>query len=539
MSGARTATRWLASVPAVLLAGALHTLSFSPFGWWWLQLLSLAVLAHATARAAPRRAALLGWWFAVGWLVSGLWWLYISMHDYGGLHAALAASAVLVLAALLGLYYAAAMALWATLRTDRLGCDMLLWPACWLAAELARGLIFTGFPWIASGYAHAVGPLAAWAPYVGVYGLCTLAAALAFVAALWLRSAPVPGRWLVTEAVVAIALLALLLPQQFTQSTGSLRVSLLQPNVAQSVKFDAARLQSQLGGLLRQMATAEGALVVTPESVVPLVRAQLSDDYWSSLQRSLQRTPPPHVPGAAEVATSAAPSRAALVGIFIGDNASGYVNSVVAMSDGAATTDAETGQVYSYGKRHLLPFGEIIPPGFHWFVRLMNIPLADQARGRTTAAFAFAGQRLRPLVCYEDLFGEDIVSSVVGPQSATVLVNLSNLAWFGALLVQDQHLQFSQMRALEFQRPVIRSTNTGATAVVDHRGRITARLPPQVEAILETSVEGRSGETPYARWLSAYGLWPLIGAAALVMLWCAVWARALRRKSPHGATPRR
>jgi apolipoprotein N-acyltransferase len=521
------ATRWLASAPAVLLAGAVHTLSFSPFGWWWLQLLALAVLAHATAQATSRRAGWLGWLFAVGWLVSGFWWLYISMHDFGGLSALLAALAVLVLAGLLGLYYAAAMAVWARLRTGWLWWDVLLWPACWLAAELARGLIFTGFPWIASGYAHAVGPLAAWAPYIGVYGLCAVAAALAFVGALWLRSAPVVGRWLVSEAVVGLALLALVLPQQFTQSTGSLRVSLLQPNVSQSIKFDAHRLQSQLGGLLRQMAAAEGALVVTPESVVPLARAQLSDDYWAALQRSLQRDP-------ALQANADAPPRAALIGIFVGDNASGYVNSVVAMSDGAGAAAQAPGQVYSYGKRHLLPFGEIIPPGFHWFVQLMNIPLADQSRGRTTASFAFAGQRLRPLVCYEDLFGEDIVASVVGPQSATVFVNVSNLAWFGALLVQDQHLQFSQMRALEFQRPVIRSTNTGATAVVDHRGRVTARLPPLTEAILESSVEGRRGETPYARWLAAYGLWPLIGAVALLLS----VSLSLRRKSPPAEPPR-
>ena len=138
---------------------------------------------------------------------------------------------------------------------------------------------------------------------------------------------------------------------------------------------------------------------------------------------------------------------------------------------------------------------------------------------RSSAAFDVGGQRLRPLICFEDLFGEDMVDSVVGAQAATLLVNVSNLAWFGPRLVQDQHLQFSQMRALEFERPVIRSTNTGATAVVDHRGRVTARLAPLVRGTLDATVEGRIGATPYARWLARAGLWPLWLAALAIVGW--------------------
>ena len=300
----------------------------------------------------------------------------------------------------------------------------------------------------------------------------------------------------------ALVLLAQALPGEFTRSTGVLEVSLLQPNIAQELKFDPARLESQLVGLMRQLAAARGTLVVTPESVVPLTRSQLSEGYWESLREQLRP-----LPGHADT------PRAALIGIFVGDDETGFVNSTLALPSDPTDARGE----YRYGKRHLLPFGEIIPPGFHWFVTLMRIPLADQARGQTTAALPFAGQRLRPLVCYEDLFGEEIASSAVGDQAATVFVNVSNLAWFGQLLVQDQHLQFSQMRALEFQRPFIRSTNTGATSVVDHHGRVTARLPPLTEGILEASVEGRTGATPYARWMAACGLWPLLGGALAIV----------------------
>jgi len=452
------------------------------------------VLAGLAAKAAPSRAAWLGWLFGVGWMVSGLWWLYISMHDFGGMATWLAAAAVLALAALLGLYYAAALALSAHLRRGRPQADAAMWAACWLLAELARASLFTGFPWIASGYAHAVGPLAAWAPWIGVYGLSALGAWLACAAALAVRPMARQGRigLGLTAAVLLGAPLAL--PTEFTQSTGELSVSLLQPDIAQDLKFDPARLDANLQALGRQIASARGSLVVTPESVIPLTRGELSDGYWLRLLEPFAR-----------------PGRGLLIGLFLGNSDEGFVNSVVGVA--AAAPGAE----YHYGKRHLLPFGEFVPPGFRWFVDLLDIPLGDQAHGTSSAAFAVGGQRVRPLICYEDLFGEDIVSSVVGAEPATVFANVSNLAWFGRWLVQDQHLQFSQMRALEFQRPVIRSTNTGATAVVDHRGRVTARLPAWTEGTLEAVVQGRSGATPYARWLSASGLWPLVLLALLLL----------------------
>ena len=488
----RSALVWLVA----LLAGVAQTFSFAPFELWWLQIAALAVVAGLAADAGAARAAGLGWVFGVGWLVSGLWWLYISMHDFGGMPAWLAALAVFALAALLALYYAAALWLFARCRLGAPLADALLFAACWLLAELARGVFFTGFPWIASGYAHAVGPLAAWAPWIGVYGLCTLAAFLAAALAASLRAIGARGRLRIAGLAAVVVAAPHVLPAGFTRASGELEVSLLQPNIAQNLKFDPALMGTHLQLLLRQIDAARGALVVTPESVIPFTRSELAGTYWDELARPF-----------------AAPGRGLLVGVFLGNADDGYVNSVVGIAGDAP------GKEYHYGKRHLLPFGEFVPPGFRWFVDLMNIPLGDQAHGRSSAAFDVGGQRLRPLICFEDLFGEDMVDSVVGTDAATILVNVSNLAWFGPRLVQDQHLQFSQMRALEFERPVIRSTNTGATAVVDHFGRVTSRLPPLVAATLDAKVEGRIGETPYARWLAAAGLWPLaIGAVALLLV---------------------
>ncbi|MEK8045560.1 apolipoprotein N-acyltransferase [Ideonella margarita] len=481
---------------AAVLAGALHTASFAPNDWWWLQLASLAALAHAVMHVPVRRAAWLGGCFSLGWLTSGLWWLWISMHDFGGMPAALAAAAVLALCGALSLYMAAAMALAARLRQRHALVNAVVFAACWLLAELARGQLFTGFPWIASGYAHTTGPLATLAPWVGVYGIGAAAALLAAAGAAWLDRRQ-PGRGLATLVALTWPVLGWLAPSQFTTGTGLLSVSLLQPNVAQDLKFDPDHIAANMVALAAQVQQARGTLVVTPESVLPLAQAQLDPGYWGTLTAPFER-----------------PGRAALIGTFLGNETDGYVNSLAGVSAGRLGAD----NFYRYGKRHLLPFGEFVPPGFRWLVDMMQIPLGDQASGQSLALLPVAGQRVRPLICYEDLFGEDFAATTLGAEGATVLANATNLAWFGRWMVQDQHLQFSRMRALELQRPLVRATNTGATAVVNHLGEVVDRLPAGQPGTLEATVEGRVGATPYARWVSAAGLWPLWLLSLIVVL---------------------
>lgn len=464
---------------AALAAGLLQTASFSPTEAWWAQIAALALLFGVVARATPKMAALCGALFGWSWLASGLWWLHISMHQFGGIPWLLAALAVALLATFLCGYYALALGLTARVIEPGRWRLLALAPA-WLLAELARATWFSGFPWIASGYAHTAGPLAGWAPWVGVYGITALAALAAAGLVLLKQRA-----WALAAPALLLPLAGPLLPQDFTQPAGQVALSLVQPSIPQDQKFDPERFTTNLDTLARLVESSRGQVVITPESVVPLPLLDLDAATLTRLSR---------------------PERPALLGAFLGNHDDGFVNSVVGLGTG-----------YHYGKRHLLPFGEFIPPGLGWFVRAMNIPMDDQGRGDHQRPWVVAGQRLRPLICYEDLFGEDIVHSAVGPDAATVFVNVSNLAWFGTVMVQDQHLQFSQMRALEFQRPVARSTNTGATALVDHRGQVTARLPALARGVLEVTVDGRQGSTPYARWLAALGLWPLWVAALLAL----------------------
>jgi apolipoprotein N-acyltransferase len=498
--------------PGALVLGALFSLPAAFPAWWPLQFVALAALAWRVGPASPRRAAVLGLAFGTGWLLAATWWLFISMHRYGGLPAPLAALAVLVLALGLSAYLAAALALYARLRSGRLFDDTLLFAACWLAAELARGLLFTGFPWAATGYGQVDAPLAALAPWIGVYGIGAVLAALA--ALPMLAAAPWRVRGLLVLACGGLVAAAPLAGHDFTHSAGRVRVTLIQTNVAQDEKFAPERLPEALAWLERALAGARGPLVVAPETAIPLLPDQLGADAWQRLVEPWQSG-----------------QRAALVGLPLGSFAAGYTNSVAGLSRESA---AAPGGFYRYDKQHLVPFGEFIPPGFRWFVDAMSIPLGDFARGPAVPpSFGFAGQRLGPNICYEDLFGEELARRFTDPSSApTALVNLSNIGWFGNTIAIEQHLHISRLRSLELQRPMLRATNTGATAVIDHRARVVAQLPAFTRGTLDAEVEGRNGSTPYARWAGASGLWPLVLACVLTLSIAATLRRKRRNAAP-------
>jgi len=370
-----------------------------------------------------------------------------------------------------------------------------------LLAELARGVIFTGFPWLASGYAQVDGPLAALAPWVGVYGMGAALAALAALAATGWRGA--------LAGALVLGALALAGPASFSRPGGTLQLALVQTNVAQDEKFAAERMPETLAWLGRSLMQPEADLVIGPETAIPLLPAQLEDfapGYWDALRLHFSQ-----------------PGRALLLGMPLGDYERGYTNSVVGVTAAGR---------YRYDKWHLVPFGEFIPTGFRWFTDLMNIPLGDFARGVVNPpSFGVNGQRVAPNVCYEDLFGEELARRFADPATApTILANVSNIGWFGQTIAVPQHLNISRLRSLEFQRPMVRATNTGATAVIDHRGQATAMLAPFTRGVLQAPVEGREGLTPYARWASAWGLWPLLAAALLAL----IGARLSGRRGPAG-----
>jgi apolipoprotein N-acyltransferase len=292
-----------------------------------------------------------------------------------------------------------------------------------------------------------------------------------------------------------------------TQSSGRLMVTLLQGNIPQDEKFETGSgvpLALQWYG--EQLQKANTALVVAPETALPLLPHQLPRGYWTALQDHF-----------------AEGRQAALIGIPLGNFEEGYTNSVVGLRPGAE-------RPWRYDKHHLVPFGEFIPPWFKWFTELMNIPLGDFTRGGLgQSTFQWQGQRLAANICYEDLFGEELAQQFHdADQAPTILVNVSNLAWFGGSLAMDQHLQIARWRALEFARPFLLATNTGVTAIVDHQARVLQTLPRDTRGVLVGEVEGQTGLTPYAWWVSRLGLWPCWLAGLAIVL--VSWRRLLRKR---------
>ena len=203
-----------------------------------------------------------------------------------------------------------------------------------------------------------------------------------------------------------------------------------------------------------------------------------------------------------------------LLGIPIREAEGRYFNSVISL--GVSPTQR-------YDKSHLVPFGEFVPPGLRWMVDTLSIPLSDFTAGPERAKpLALAGQLVAPDICYEDAFGEEIIRPL---PAATLLVNVSNVAWFGDSLAPAQHLQIARMRSIETGRYMLRATNTGVTAIVDPRGNVVASLPQFTEGALVGEVRGYAGASPYVRF----------GNAPLVLLCLvAILALALRRAHSVG-----
>jgi len=471
------------------LLGALAVLGFAPLALLPLAPASLALLFVLWGRAAaPRDAAWLGWCWGLGCFLGGVSWVYVSMHDVGGMPAPLAAAATLVFCAYLALYPALAAWLARRLASGRAGTDALLFAGAWTLGEWLRGTLFPGFPWLALGYSQGPpSPLAGFAPLLGVYGVGFLAALSAALLVHW------RGRGALAVTVLLLAGLALQ-RVEWTEPVGApLSVSLLQGNIEQNLKWEPQR-QAQSLATYAQLAREHPAqLTVLPETALPLFLDEVPRAYLAEL----------------------AAGGEVLAGVVRRGSGSQYFNAAVALRGGVPGA--------SYAKSHLVPLGEFVPPGFAWLLTLMRIPMSDFSAGPALQPpLELAGQHIAPNICYEDLFGEEIIRAL--PQ-ATLLINISNTAWFGASLAQPQHLQIAQLRALETGRAMLRATNTGMTAVIGPDGRVLAVLPAFTAGALTARVQGYGGATPYVRTGNA-----LILAIAVICLLPALWHRRRPRE---------
>jgi apolipoprotein N-acyltransferase len=489
------------------LAGAASLLSFDPVGWWPLQFLALAYLFYQVGiGSSVRRATLLGWAFGFGWSVAGMYWLYIALNRFGGLPAILSAIAIALLGLYMGLFgaFAAGAASWLRKRWSLpvASLQLVVLPVTWGVSEWMRGWVFTGFPWAASGYAHNAAPLGGFAPLVGVYGIGVLAALCAGCLVMLTQRARLPAMGLF--ALVLVAGYGLRMVDWTTPAGQPISVRLAQGDIAQDEKFSAEHLGEILVRYRDMLTAAPADLVAAPETAIPVFPFQLPPGYLQGLRDYSAKT-----------------GSYLMFGIPLADSATRYSNSVAGIGP--------QGQAYRYDKHHLVPFGEFIPLGFRWFVDMMQIPLGDFTRGGAVQApFAVKDQLVLPNICYEDVFGEEIAKQLRdAPKPATLLLNVSNLAWYGESTAIAQHLQISRMRTLETGRPMLRATNNGATAVIDAKGVVRGMLPPYSRGTLAATVQGMAGSTPYIR----FGNYLFLALSVLALTGAWLAGRNYRKKT--------
>ncbi|HMA88823.1 MAG TPA: apolipoprotein N-acyltransferase [Burkholderiales bacterium] len=479
-------------------AGAALVLAHAPFGLHAIALASLLVLVELWLSAASPRAALwTGFSFGLGLFGFGVSWVYVSMHRFGAMPAPLAAFVTLGFCVLLALFPAFSGWLQARVGGPAALRAALAVPAAWTITEWLRGWILTGFPWLATGYAVINTPLAGFAPLGGVYAMSFVAVACAGLAWCVLAGR---ARWPAALALLALlgAGAALRTVQWTTPAGAPVAAALLQGNVPQDLKFSPARYAQTLDTYAELAERTRARLIVTPETAVPRFLDSVSPAYIARLERAARRN-----------------DGDLLLGVPYRAGPDEYYNSVLSLG-------VSPRQLYS--KVHLVPFGEFVPPGFHWIVRSLSIPLSDFSRGpQHQAPLAVAGQKIAVDICYEDAYGAEIARAL--PQ-ATLLVNVSNVAWFGDSLAPAQHLEIARLRALETGRMMLTATNTGITAAIGADGRVLARLPQFVTATLVGSAQGYSGATPYVRLRD----WPTVGLSLALLCALALVARLRRSR---------
>jgi apolipoprotein N-acyltransferase len=486
-----------------LLLGALLMLSFAPVGWYVLAPFLLLPLLHGFLTSSPRTAAAYGFWFGAGLFLAGTYWLYISIHVFGQAPLMLAIVLMLALVVIMGLYYAAAGWLTARLCDEKPMRMLLVAPSVWVAIEWIRGWFLSGFPWMSLGFGQIDSPLAGFAPVLGHYGLSL---AVVFSATAMLVAANVGGRSRVPLVVAALMpwLAGYLLQYvQWTEESGpAVKTTIVQGGVSQDRKWLPEQYGATLTFYRNTLASnSDSQLVVWPEVAIPNVLDRV-EDYVDTLQTALESN-----------------RQTLLFGILERDIATQRIYNSAVLLDG------RNRQIYR--KRHLVPFGEFFPvPDFvrEW-MRLMSLPNSDITSGDDVQPLLRTrdGQELAVLICYEDAYAAEQLYAL---PDATILINISNDAWFGDSIAPHQHLEIARMLAVEVGRPVVRATNTGISTFISADGSLSGTLRQFASNTVTEDVTPHQGLTPYAR----FGNVPSIALVLIVVAGFA-WRDHMARKN--------
>ena len=489
-------------------AGALLVTGFAPVGWWWVAWPSAGLLLLLQVNASPKRALVLGFAYGLGLYLFGVSWVYVSLHVYGGMPFWMGSIVVLAFTSLMALFIALPcfLAAWLLQRLSSAnnGYRLILLVGLWTIFEWSKSWMLTGFPWLDIGYTQTQSSLFSFAPVGGVYLISFLVlTSSAAIVHVFLSRAQNFSRCILAFALILILSSIPLAKVNWTSPVGdSLQVGVVQPNTDISSKWQTQTRDQVIRNLIKvsnRLATnsAQPAeLLVWPETALALYARQTNEQFWQNL----------------------IPSETSLI--------TGILN---APDDDASYNAAMLvcgGQQQLYRKRHLVPFGEYLPLRFlfSWVLDYLQIPMSDFSAWKGEQTLSCGDQLIIGLsICYEDAFaGEHRRFN----RDATILVNISEDAWFGESLAPHQRLQMAQMRARELAKPMVRSANTGPSAIIDQRGRVVAQTTQFEAASLNLPVQPYQGFTPFQR----YGNW-IIWLSMLMVITTGLAARRQRTSS--------
>ena len=482
---------------AGLLCGAASNLAFEPFGVYPVIFVTLAVLFVLWRMGSVTTCAVTGFTFGLGLFIPAVSWLFISVHQFGQAPPVFAAAVVVLLAAILSAVIALGGAV-QIMFNNYPGIRLLvIMPAVWVLCEWVRSWLFTGFPWLYVGYTQTDSYLVGWASIFGVLGVSYAVSAIAAVLAFYYCLGFI-RRVIIGGIVIAVGGFVLVNPP-WIQTSEPIEVAMLQGDVDIHDKWDIRQARKHLEFYYtKSQQLSDVDLVVWPEIALPYTDKRLEK---LKLWDRLAALPPDFVVGVLEEDMDTQTVR--------------YYNSAFGISE----------TIQKYRKKRLVPFGEYTPfrSLLKWLDQWVVIPASDfDAYTLRQAPLAVAGQTVGVSICYEDAFPTDMLDML---PEASVLVNISEDAWFGRNLAPSQRLQMSKMRAIESGRPVLRVANQGLSASIDHNGNVIDILSQDQGTVLKATVYPSTGTNPYVVW----GNYPIVGYCFILLIVCAVanWRRRI------------
>ncbi|MGM0450996.1 MAG: apolipoprotein N-acyltransferase [Pseudomonadota bacterium] len=484
-------------IPALVATGALQTLAFAPFHLWPAALVSLVLILVLCSGRDARALFRDGWFLGVGLFGSGASWVYVSINEYGMTAAPLAAVMTLLFAMGLALFPAIAFWCWGRLAGHHTGRSLWLFPAVWVLTDWVRGWLLTGFPWLYAGTAQVDGPLAGWAPVLGVHGVTfIMAATAALLVAAWRHYRAKPY-WVPTAFAAAALVPWLLAPLvslvEWTQPQGDpLSVAAVQGNISQHDKWDPDKLREQIR-IYRELTEPLWGrdLILWPETALPATQGQASQvlDALESRAFDADTTLVTGLPWYGDSPHYAEPV---------------FHNSLMTVGPGQGT----------YHKQRLVPFGEYVPLEslLRGTIEFLSLPMSVFRPGPDNQSpLQVADARTHPAICYEIAYADFVAQHAV---DTGFLMTVSNDAWFGRSHGPFQHHQIARMRALETSRELLRGTNNGITSIVDREGRIRETARHYERDVLKGQIQPVTGRTPFM----ATGSWPVVTLAAIMIV---------------------